>query len=62
MGDFLVRVGQTYLATCYRCTQRIVADANLFVHDVIRKVVPATGHRTDKDGDRVRLRESRQVS
>ena len=61
IGVFPVGVEPTYLATCNRCAQRIVTDTDLFIYDVIGKVIPTTGHRADKDGDRVRLREGRQV-
>lgn len=54
-------MGSTYLATSDGCAQWVVADTDLFIDDVVGKVVPTTGHCTDEDGDGVRLREGRQV-
>lgn len=63
MGIGVVPVGMepTYLATCNRCAQWILTDTDLFINDVIGKVIPTTSHRTDKDSNGVRLWERGQV-
>ena len=60
IGVLPVEMEITYLATCHRCTQRIFTDADLFINDMIGKVVPTPSHCTDKDSDGVCLRECGQ--
>lgn len=55
IGDLPVKIETTYLAACDGCAQWIFTDADFFVDDVIGKVVPTSRHRTNKDGDGVRL-------
>jgi hypothetical protein len=51
-----------YLSTCYAGAERVIADADLLIHDVIRKVVSPTSHRTNEHREVVRLLKRRQVS
>jgi hypothetical protein len=49
-----VRGGTThdpYLAASYARTEWVVADTDLLVDDVVRKVVLSTGHRPDEHSD-----------
>lgn len=63
MGHYqgIAQIGKTHFATCDRRTKRIVADTDFFVDDAIGKVVLASGHGTDEDGDVVCLRKSGEV-
>jgi len=45
----------SYLAASYARTEWVVADADLLIDNVVRKVIPSTGHRADKHGDVVCL-------
>ena len=40
-----------YLAAGHARTERIVADTDFFIDDMIRKVVLPPSHRTDKHND-----------
>jgi hypothetical protein len=51
----------TKLATSDRRRQAVLADRNLLIDDLVRKAVFAPGHGADKDGDRMGLREGRDV-
>jgi hypothetical protein len=51
-----------YLSTCYAGAERVIADADLLIDDVIRKVVSPTSHRTNEHREVVRLWKRRQVS
>ena len=44
----------THLATRDARTQGVLADRDLFIDELIRKVIPATGHGADKDRDILR--------
>jgi N-formylglutamate amidohydrolase len=46
-----------YLAAGYARTERVVADTDFFIDDMIRKVVLAPSHRTDKHTDVVCFRQ-----
>lgn len=62
MSDSPTRAPQmAHLAARDRRTQGKVADADFFIHDPIRKVVPSACHRADKDGNVVRFGQGRQV-
>ena len=49
-------VTAAHLAARYRRAQWILADRDLLIHNAVRKVILATGHRAYKDRDIVRLR------
>ena len=40
-----------YLAAGHARTERVVADTDFFIHDMIRKVVLSPSHRTDEHND-----------
>jgi len=42
-----------YLAAGYARTERVVADADFFIDDMVRKVVLSPSHRTDEHNDMV---------
>lgn len=41
----------SYLAASYARTEWVVADTDLLIDDVVRKVVLSTGHRPDEHSD-----------
>lgn len=41
----------TYLAAGHACTEGVIADADFFIDDMIRKVVLSPSHRTDEHND-----------
>ena len=49
----------SYLAASYARTEWVVADADLLIDNVVRKVIPSTGHRADEHGDVVCLGQRR---
>lgn len=53
---------RSYLSTCNAGAERVIADADLLIDDVVRKVVSPTSHRTNEHREVVRLRKRRQVS
>ena len=50
-----------HLSACHTGTKGILADGDLFIHNIVCKVVDAMRHCADKDGDRVILGHSRQI-
>ena len=55
-------VHNSYLAASNARAERVITDADLLINDVICKVVPSTGHRTDKHGNVMCLGQRGQVS
>lgn len=51
----------THFAACDTGTERVLRDGNLFVDQMIGKVIGPVRHCADKDADRVRVRDRREV-